>query len=152
IADFVVGDFNAGGNALGTYYTRPYRFGGTGVGTVEWDSGSDQIVIGSAPVHRTTDANDVLEIWDVFLTGGQTYGIYFSHTGLADVHAMLFRNPGGAYWAPRSANVYDRTVHGNYTAPASGWYGLVVVNDNGAAGDYFLGVYGSALAVQPNEL
>lgn len=149
VTDFVVGDFNAGANAPGTYYVRDYRFAGAATGSVEWDSGSDLVAVGGALTHRATGASDVLEVWDVRLLAGQTYAIYFAHTGAADVKVMLFRNPGGAYWAPRNANVYANTVAGNFTAPATGYYGLVVVNDNGAAGTYDVGVYGSALAVQP---
>lgn len=148
--DFVVGDFNTGGNPTGTYYTRDFRFSGTGVGTVEWDSGPDAITVGAAPIHRTTDASDVLEVWDVFLNAGQTYGIYFAHYGAVDAKVFVFRNPGGAYWAGRSGNVYQSSILGNYTAPSTGWYGLVVVNDNGAAGDYYLGVNNGPLAVQPS--
>lgn len=147
IVDFVVGDFNAGANPTGTYYTRPNRFTGSDVGNTEWDSGADAITIGAAPLHRVTGASDVLEIWDVFLTVGQMYQISFSHTGAADPRVLIFRNPGGVYWAPRSSNVYSNNAQGYYTAPATGWYGVVVVNDNGLAGDYWLGIYTGVLAV-----
>lgn len=150
--DFVVGDFNPGANAAGTYYTRPYRFNGSATGTVEWDSGADQIVIGAPTAHRVTGASDVLEIWDVKMAAGQAYGIYFTHTGAADVKVLIFRNPGGPYWAGRSANVYQNTGNGNYTAPSTGWYGVVVVNDNGASGSYDVGVYKNVLAVEPGAV
>jgi hypothetical protein len=149
VADFVVGDFNAGANPFGTYYVRDYRFAGAGTGTVEWDGGPDLISVGGPLTHRTTGPNDVLEVWDVRLVAGQTYSIYLGHTGAADVKVMLFRNPGGVYWAPRNANVYANTTAGNYTAPTTGFYALVVVNDNGASGAYDVAVYGSGLAVQP---
>jgi hypothetical protein len=150
--DFVVGDFNPGGNLPGTYYARPFRLpGASTVAAVEWDSGANTITVGSQPIHRGTDASDVLEIWDVFLTAGQTYGVFFSHGGAADVKVMIFRNPGGTYWAPRDSAVYQKSGHGNYTAPATGWYGVVVVNDNGGSGYYDLAFYQSALAVQPDQ-
>ncbi len=146
VTDFVVGDFNPGANTTGTYYVRSHRFAGTSPGTVEWDSGADAITVGAAPIHRTTDATDVLECWDVFLNAGQTYGVYFAHYGAANTHVFLFRNPGGPYWAGRGAAVYTNSILGNYTAPASGWYGVVVANDNGAVGDYYLGITSGALA------
>src|SRR5262249_54872250 len=48
-------------------------------------------------------------------------------------------------------NVYQKSASGNYTAPSTGWYGVVVVNDNGGAGYYELAFYQSALAAQPDE-
>jgi hypothetical protein len=148
--DFVVGDFNVGCNLPGTSYVRTSGLGLTTASTTEWDSGTDQIALGTL-IHRATGPSDVLEIWDVFLQSGQTYGVLFSHTGAADVKLMIFHNPGGTYWAGRNANVYEQSTSGNYTAPATGWYGVVVVNDNGAPGNYTLGFFQSALAVQPDQ-
>jgi hypothetical protein len=148
VADLIVGDFNAGANIPGTFYVRPWRALGTSTGTLEWDDGANALPVGGALTHRTTGSADVLECWDVGLTAGNTYGIFFPHTGTADLKVLLFRNPGSTYWAPRSARVLESATHATYTAPATDWYGLVVVNDNGADGVYDLGVYLGGVGVE----
>jgi hypothetical protein len=148
VADLVVGDFNTGANAPGTYYVHAWRAGGTSTGTLEWDDGSDLLTLNAPPVHRTTGPTDVLECWDVGLGAGSTYGIYFTHTGAADLKLLLFRNPGSTYWAPRSSRVLETSTHVAYAAPATDYYGLVVVNDNGEAGAYDLAVYTGGVGVE----
>lgn len=140
-ADFVVGDFNVGANPQGTYYARAYPFGAaTSPGVIEWDAGNDQIIVDAAPITRVTGGSDVIECWDVFLNGGQNFGINFTHDGAADVKVMIFRNPGAAYWTPRSGANLTSSGNATYLAPASDWYSVIVVNDNGAAGTYKLGI------------
>jgi hypothetical protein len=135
VVDFVVGDMNHG--ALTTYYARPYRYSGTADARTEWDDGNDQLMVNGPVVARETDANDLLECWDVFLVAGTEYTLEFSPNGSADLKLLLFRNPASAvYWTGRGSRVYEATGTGNYTAPADDWYGLVVVNDNGASGSY----------------
>jgi hypothetical protein len=138
--DFVVGDFNIGHDAVGLYYPQATRVSGTGGGTVEWDSGTNSLVVNGPLVNRTTDANDVLEVWDVSLQAGHTYQFQFSRTG-ADVKLLLFKSGAGTYWAARSATLFPAaTGNVSYTPTTSGFYGVVVVNDNGVAGSYSLGV------------
>ena len=142
--DFVIGDFNAGANPPGTYYARPYRFSGVAAAAdVEWDDGMDQLIVNDYVTVRTTSTSDVLECWDTFLEAGKTYSLNLNSGGGAVTHAFLFRNPAvGAYWVGRSSNVLDVPMNttGTYTAPASGWYAVVVTNDNGGLGEYWLSI------------
>ncbi len=137
-ADFVIGDFNH--NPLGSYYVYSHRYSGPGSAVTEWDDGPDALTINAPAITRNTGSNDVIEVWDVFLDGGTTYTFDFNRVGSADTRMMLFRNPGATYWVGRNSRVLETTVPNTYTAPASDWYGVVVVNDNGQAGTYSLRV------------
>jgi hypothetical protein len=139
--DFVVGDFNTGGNAYSTYYLRPYRYSGSTPGLAEWDGGADLIAVGAPPVHRAESAADVLECWDVFLEAGQTYTVFLKHDVGVDAKVDLFRSLNAPYWAPRSSRVYEGSSTGTFVAPATDYYGLVLVNDNGGSGGVDVGVY-----------
>jgi hypothetical protein len=135
--DFVVGDFNW--NSPGTYYANPHLYLDQGFphSLIKWDSGADQLLVGGPTVHRSTEQNDLLEVWDVFLQSGHTYTFRLSTGGPADTRELLFRNPGGTYWAGRSAREWEQTAgQQSYTAPADGYYGLVVVNNDGNDGWY----------------
>lgn len=149
VADFIVGDFNAGANPLGTYYARPYRFDQVGSGAVEWAMGTSVLLPGAAPATRNTSAADIVETWDANLIAGQAYNVYFTHRGDADVKAFIFSNPGGAYWAPRVSAVWQGTGHGTFVPTRSGWHGVVVANDNGLAGSYDIGLSLGGLDAPP---
>src|SRR6185369_15519699 len=75
--DLVVGDYTA--QLVGPFYARVHldQDQGSGSARVEWDSGADFITVGGSAIDRATDANDVLEVWDVFFNSGQTYNILF---------------------------------------------------------------------------
>jgi len=146
VVDFVVGDFNH--NPLGTYYVRPYLFGSGSTGRTEWDDGADQIFVGGAPINRSTGESDVLEVWDVLLTGGEQYDIFFERTRADDTKLLLFQSQNGIYWASRAnAQLETQSLHTFFTAPADDWYGIVVVNDTGIAGDYRIGINVASTAV-----
>ncbi len=142
IVDFVVGDFNH--NPYGTYYLwGSQRYDPGAVGSVEWDSGADAIVVGGPAVERTTGPDDVLEAWDCWLEPQKFYTFNFTHTGTADLKLLIFRNPsGGVYWAPReeAEAVLPATATRKTRGTAGEYYGLVVVNDNGGTGTYSLQV------------
>ena len=137
--DFVVGDFNSGHNPLAVSYPRVTRASGAADGTVEWDAGANALTVNGPLLNRTTGATDVLEVWDVNLSAGHDYRIQFSRTG-ADVKVLLFKSGAGPYWVGRSAKLLEATGDVNYTPTSSGYFAIVVVNDNGAAGSYTLGV------------
>ena len=67
----------------------------------------------------------------VYLTAGLTYSFEFNRFG-ADTKLLLFRNPASStYWVGRSGRVLETTgLLATYTAPATDWYGIVVVNDD----------------------
>jgi hypothetical protein len=142
LQDFIVGDFNH--NAFGTYYIRAHQFtpGGINPAQVEWDSGPDQIYPNDNNLaSRATGPNDIIGCWDVQLVAGQSYEFDLNHVGGADLKLLLFRNTGGGtYWAPRAAAQFSTTTTQVYNAPSSGFYGIVVVNDNGVAENYNVAV------------
>ena len=137
--DFVVGDFNSGHDPLAIYYPQPARLTGSTDATLEWDSGANALTVNGPLVNRSTGATDVLEIWDVNLQAGHDYQFQFSRSG-ADVKLLLFKSAAGVYWAGRSTRLFEVTANASYTPTTSGFYGVVVVNDDGLNGSYSLGV------------
>jgi hypothetical protein len=140
--DFIVGDFNQ--NVQGTYYVRAHQFTSGLVipGRVEWDSGSDFIIPNDNNVaNRATGANDLIGCWDVYLVAGQSYTFNLSDNATADLHMFLFRNAGGGtFWTGRSGAEWTTTSTQVYVAPSTGFYGVVVANDNGADDNYYVSV------------
>jgi hypothetical protein len=132
--DLVVGDFNIPGNGIGTYYTHPYRYSGESDAWTEWDSGPDQIVVGNPFTHTAMTDSDFVRCWDVFLSAGQKYTIEFQHDAGIDAKVLLFQSHNAPYWAGRASASLQSSVTTTYTAPASDFYGLVVVNDRGSGG------------------
>src|SRR6185503_1780333 len=127
--DFVIGDFNH--NPTGTYYANIQDYSTRFGADVEWDSGAEQLYVDGAPETRTSGPTDVLEVWDILLTAGRTYNFSFAASD-SNLHLLLFRNAGGgAYWTGRSGAQFDAIGCHTYTAPSTGYYGVVVVNDAG---------------------
>jgi hypothetical protein len=90
----------------------------------------------------------VLEVWDVFIDANLDCDIVFERSGNADTKLLLFQSENGVYWAGRSQAVFETTsLHTPFTAPASDWYALVVVNDNGGTGEYRLGISPASAAI-----
>jgi hypothetical protein len=144
--DFIVGDFTF--NPLDAFFVRVNQVSGSQAAIVEWDGGADEIALGDIPLARATGPGDVLEIWDVFLTQGQTYTIFFEREGAADTHFLLFENgPQAPYWAGRSAAVLTGLTHASYAPAVTGYHAIAVVNDNGGIGTYNIGAYGSNVGV-----
>lgn len=140
MVDFVVGDFNHNPIPNG-FFAHSYKYSGTGFARTEWDDGSDQLIVDGPLVARTTDSDDVLEVWDLALNQGQEVNFVFERMGSADTKLLVFKSDGATYWAGRVARVLETTSYfTSYTAPATDWYGVVVVNDNGASGTYRLKV------------
>jgi hypothetical protein len=140
-ADVIIGDFNSGANSQGSYYAHVYPYGGTTSSAhVEWDDGQNALSVDQPSIVRTTGPGDIIECWDVFLTAGQWYTFDFAAEG-ADLKYMVVRNPGGTLWVNRSsANVAEFSASEQYLPQTTDWYGVVVVNDNGAEGSYRLGI------------
>ncbi len=137
--DLVVGDFNVGHDALGVHYAVPSRALGSGDAVLEWDDGANTLLVNAPLVERTTGSADVVEVWDVALSAGVTYTLHFAPVG-ASLKLLLFKSGAGAYWAGRSAALVEAATTSTFVAPSTGFYGLAVVNDDGAAGSYRLGV------------
>jgi hypothetical protein len=86
-----------------------------------------------------------LDVYDVALSAGVTYWFELNHDPAADIKVLVFTSYGSPdyyYVAPRSARVAESTWRfTSYTAPATDYYGVVVVNENGVADDYTLRVW-----------
>jgi flagellar hook capping protein FlgD len=146
--DFVVGDFNIGHTTPvvpgAGYGVRAFRYAGSGAGTVEWDDGPDRIskdcgTGGNCGAKSGNSWSGVLDVWDVYLFGGRSYSFDFTHTGSADIKLLLFGSTGttGTFFAPRSARLFETASQTQvFAAPDTGWYGVVLVNDNGLTGTY----------------
>ncbi len=139
----VVGDFNY--NTPGTYYLNAAQPRAESVSStaVQWDSGENLIIANDNNVtQRTTGPDDVVGCWDVYLEAGQAYEFELSSGPAASLTLMLFRNETGyEYWAGRQMAEFESGAGAHtYTAPSSGFYGVVVVNENGAADAYTIRV------------
>lgn len=129
--DFVVIDYNhTAKNAV-----FPYGWYGTGSATVHAYYGSDTLTVGTALTTTIGSGYvDVVRVWDVYLTAGQTYKFRFTaNSGSLDLGMALFNSGGASYYAGRSAAVASADSNGaglgeefSYTAPSSDYYGLVV--------------------------
>jgi hypothetical protein len=152
--DLFVGDFTF--NPLSAYFARTIRASGASAGIVEWDDGPDEIAVGADPLLRATGAGDVLECWDVFLTGGLPYTIFFERSGAAQTKLLVFENAPQSsivpYWTTRAGAVLTGTGHTSYTPAVTGYHGIVVVNDDGGTGGYRVGVYGAATGTGPTPV
>ncbi len=128
VLDFVVGDFNT--NPVGTYYVYASQYSGTGAAAVQWAAGAGQLYVDGAAVTQTLESNQMIRIYDVSLAAGFTYTFHFYPQSGHSAHVLLFRNlAGGVYWAGRDGAQIDQTSSFTYTAPVSGWYGVVVTSD-----------------------
>jgi hypothetical protein len=137
--DFVLGDFNVGHNPIGLHYPVAQRVAGAANATMEWDDGANSITVNGPLLSRTTGASDVIEVWDVNLSAGVSYTFTFNPSG-ASLKLLLFKSSAGAYWAGRDAALFEVAAGTTYTPAASGFHGVVVINDDGAAGSYALGI------------
>jgi hypothetical protein len=150
--DFVVGDFNIGHTPPvvpgAGYGARAFRYSGIGQGEVEWDGAANTLTKdcgtgGSCGARSVNNWSGVLDVWDVYLLGARSYTFDFTRTGSADIKLLLFGsgNSTGKYFVPRSARLFETTSPQiTFTAPNNGWYGAVLVNDNGQAGTYIVRV------------
>ncbi len=151
--DFVIGDFN--NDPTGYYAADMYCFGGdctspTGAyAAATWRTG-DLMFVDFPPTTVTFDgfqpfsSDAVLHVWDVWLQAGNTYYFEFSSTLGSGQKMLLFRNPnpgGGTYYAGRGGAEFAVSGCTSYTAPVTGYYGLVVVSDVWASFVYTVGVH-----------
>jgi flagellar hook capping protein FlgD len=146
--DFVVGNFNDNHTPPGTYGVRAFRYSGTGGAVIEWDDGPQVITKDGAGVTSSPTWTGPLDVYDVGLSAGVTYWFELNHDPAADIRVLVFTSHGSPdyyYVAPRSARVAESTGRWtSYTAPATDFYGVVVVNENGVADDYTLKVWSTA--------
>jgi hypothetical protein len=149
--DFAIGDFNM--NPLWNYYLQTNRSSGSSAGRVEWAAGGQMLGVGDSLTTRSTGTAEVVAVWDVYLAGGESYDFLLQHGGSASLELLLFHNPtNGQFWSSRGQQVFSTAHTGTYSAPDTGYYGVVVVNDNGASDTYDIGVFaGGSLAVDGSQ-
>jgi FlgD Ig-like domain len=151
LTDFVVGDFHH--NPLGDQFVRAYEFTPntpSNSGT-EWDPGSGKLTVNAA----TTSVGPILDpvaerLWcyEVRLQVGVPYTMEFASAGAGDFQRFVFGNSGGSsYWAPRSAALLSGQLDQPFTPTTTGWYGVVVVNDNDSGGNFALRVSSTIVGV-----
>ncbi len=139
--DVVVADFNH--MPVSARYLSALRFAGVETAPIEWEGGPDILTVDGGTVYRATGPKDIIECWDVFLEAGVEYGFKVSQAWPADLKLLLFRNPwAGPYHAGRTSAEIDSSTLSilHYTAPSDDWYCVVIVNENGLAGNYTLEV------------
>jgi hypothetical protein len=90
--------------------------------------------VGNPFTHTALSDSDFVRCWDVFLSAGQKYTIEFLHDAGINAKVLLFQSHNAPYWADRSSAALQSSTTTTYTAPATDFYGLVVVNDGGSGG------------------
>ena len=153
--DFIVEDSNDNITPPGIYGVRAYRYSGTGNALLEWDGGTSELFPNTAGVGSNVAGwTGLLDTYDINLTAGVEY--YFKLTTnnpSAQVKVFLFTSLGHAftndfkYVVPRSARVAESSGQWMiYTAQGTDYYGIVVLNENGAPVDYTLQAFTSGVA------
>jgi hypothetical protein len=132
--DFVAVDTNR--RPAGDYFPRVNRFSGTGAYQMELAQGSATLT--TTPQSVTMGAQEVVAVRDVYLAAGQsvTLRVATSNPG-QDPELLLMGSDQAtaATWVrPRAAAAASSVLAGPgateqivYTAPTTGWYGLVLV-------------------------
>ena len=118
---------------------KTYRFSGTGNARTEFEGYTETLSVGVSQTH-SWPANDVVEIWDVYLSPG-TYKFTMNYTsGSANLDMALFSSYGGTYYQNRNDYLAHSTNNGTAnesffaTVPAYDYYGFVVwANDANTA-------------------
>jgi hypothetical protein len=142
--DIIVGDFNR--NPLGDHYAQGWQLSGPYTqGRIEWDEGHGFLPTDGSYVSRDFGILNMVDIYDVMLMEGETYDLAFTRTGDADLKLLIFQADGETYWGERADALLVATASTSFTAPSTGIYGFVLVNDNEGTG-------GATLAVTPTTL
>jgi hypothetical protein len=142
--DFVVIDGNHTSSSDRGIKAR--RYAGTSTARVEFEGGSDIISAGTA-LNTNWPANDVVEIYDVYLNPG-IYGFILDVTsGTANLDFALYGSDGIAYYAPRSAYKAISTSGGaggdeyfTFSATTADWYGLCLWANDANSANYTIRV------------
>ena len=137
--DYIVGD----GHHVAYQYrgVEAYRYSGVSNASVEFEGGSQSLVIGTNS-GLSWPAGDVVKMWDVYLTNGSYQVDLIVNSGTADLGLALFGSGGGAYYHNRQEYLASADKAGNGTSESfsttvtnADYYGLCVWgNDHNAAG------------------
>ena len=136
--DFIAVDSNL--RALGDYYPRVSYWSGTGGHVTQLAHGSDILTTTSSP---TFTASRFLAVRDTYLVAGTPYTFTAQpSTRRMNPSVFLMGSTAGdttTYVRPRSTALVSAAAGGagasetfSFTPTASGWYGLVVLNESGS--------------------
>jgi hypothetical protein len=146
--EFVVADYNH--VPLGIYGIRAYLWYGTGGGgnaRIEYEDYNEVQAVPDTSYWAWTQG-DVVECYDVYLTGGQLYEFEVDpYIGALDLGMCLVYSGDGDYYQGRQHAEVDVDAMGpggtesfTYTAPTTDWYGIVVFSNDDEGGEYALSV------------
>ncbi|MEA3443164.1 MAG: hypothetical protein U9R19_00405, partial [Bacteroidota bacterium] len=107
--DFVVFDQHHLSNT--TRGVKAYRYSGTGNARTEFEGYNETLTVGTTTIHPWT-ANDVVEIWDVYLTPGVYEFTMDYNSGSANLDMALFSSFGGQYYQNRGDYIAHSTQSG----------------------------------------
>jgi len=136
--NFVVIDSNAGRRPFGPYYGRAITYtpppnwpGGAAPYTIMHAQGADIIWPGTTSV--TWGRGRFIAVRDILLSAGQQVTVTINPSDIGYLFASDMADSGT--WIQPRDSAAARTTAGRlrYTAPRSGWYGLVLVNRRGVS-------------------
>jgi hypothetical protein len=118
-------------------------------GYLEWEDGTDSLVVNAAPTSVNPGPHNVFDSWNVRLVkdGLYTFHLVPQAGGTANYTMVLFGN--FMPWPARPNALFDNPGPIQYTAIDTDLYGLAVVNDNGGTGGYSIQVTSSLVGVDP---
>ena len=133
-----------------------------GGGIAEFEMWNNTLPLGTLINLFPTTPFDLIEVWNVELVAGQSYAVHFApvgfegelfimrstrtdFTGCPDDCPPEYQPLGGAGQLLRTSGP---TV---FMAPETGVYGLIVVNQNAAAGSFSLAIDATLVGVDPGE-
>jgi hypothetical protein len=148
--DFIAGDYST--NLLTTYYAKAIHASGPTTGDIEWDSGTNPnvLVVNNSQILSFTPTN-LIECRDIYLEGGIRYRFEIRALGGLQARAYVVNNPhqaeGFPRWVERDSALTWTTGLGSVMADSSGFYGIVVTNENAGTGSVSLVVGQSLVGV-----
>ncbi|MCF8371348.1 MAG: T9SS type A sorting domain-containing protein [Bacteroidales bacterium] len=109
-----------------------YQFSGTATARTEYEGGTESLTLGVSQTHSWT-ANDVVEVWDIYLAAG-TYKFTMNYnSGSANLDMALFSSYGGGpYYLNRNDYLARSTNSGTanetffVTIPGGDYYGFLI--------------------------
>jgi hypothetical protein len=144
-AAILMGNFNDYPSPPGTFYARAVMPAGVTSPRVEWDGTSGSISVDGPPVTDTFAAGNIVEVWDVDLTGGQMYSFHFVPVGGAEMRLYAMA-PSADGWSTSTSYAFQTDKSRQWVAQETGKHGLAVANLNGGHGTYKLGISTCSLA------
>jgi hypothetical protein len=99
----------------------------------EWQQSEGYLFVNDGVYDDGFAAGDVLDVFEIYLDAGTAYS---GTIGWAGVRLRVYAPSSGAQFA--STLLLDTAGDGVFTAPTTGWYGVVVINVTATAKSYGL--------------